>query len=101
MDFIETEEQSMIREMVRGFAEKHWHPRAWNGESSEHLWRSGWNFATLQDSGSNNSRRIRWKPCGLISESIIVEEPGKLILVLSNVLRPRRTVFNDDRPAWE
>ena len=51
MDFTETEEQNMIREMVRGFAEETLAPTAWNViENSEHLWRSGWNSATLPGS---------------------------------------------------
>ena len=78
MDFIETEEQNMIREMVRGLRET-LAPRAWNViESSEHLWRSGWNSATTGLQGVTIPDEYGGNQVDSVSESIIVEELARV-----------------------
>ena len=102
MDFAETEEQSMIREMVRDFAEEVLAPTCLDRDRNQKPPLDEWKaFCEYGLQGITIPEEFGGNPIDDISEAIIVEELARSRpLILSHVLCTRWTLFNDYCPTW-
>ena len=86
MDFIETEEQSMIREMVRGFAEETLAPTCLERDREQRApleeWLEFCNATGLQ--GVTIPDEYGGNEVDSVSESIIVEELARVCLLYTS-----------------